>query len=492
MCCSSKGHPGQKLAGLLIVVGLFVSSESVLTLSCWADAPPLPSVPKKISWVSGPAKVEVGGLAQARILEGFRFADAENARIVLDTTHTAVPEGLLGVISPASGEYYVLLQFNETGYLRDASKQPLEEDAILKTVWDRTTRQNAKRVQEGSPNIVHVEWVLKPTFDANSRLLECAIRTDGRADNSSLVNYTLQRLGRRGVLQASVVKQRRDFSDFGIVREAIRAITFKPGEDYRDYKEGDKLATATVAELIMGENSPTGSFLVSNTASTVATASTSGFRAVWIGLGVIGCVGIAGTVMLARRLRQYRASQPGQAESVAQRGAKSRNGSPRLKLDVRSKTPKPNYHAQNGNGNGNGTKRRRMFNYHKFYTEMVLQGPSPSVSEPMPGFNGVNGYNGYNGYNGHNGYGNGHNGNGNGNGAESANHVEATPASTNGAGANMLSAHSEFIASQMSLIEEQKRLIHEQARLIEEKSRLIAEKNQLLERQSQMIDNNLL
>src|SRR5262249_31547646 len=159
------------------------------------------------------------------------------------TTRAAVPEGLLGVISPISGDYYVVLQFNEVGYMRDAGKQPLDEDSVLKTVWDRTTRQNTQRVHEGSPNIVHVEWLLKPAFDANAHLLECAIRTDGRGDNQSLVNYTVQRLGRRGVLQASVVKQRRDFSDFGIVREAIRAITFKPGEDYRDYKEGDKVAT---------------------------------------------------------------------------------------------------------------------------------------------------------------------------------------------------------------------------------------------------------
>src|SRR5215510_193116 len=113
MCCSSKGHPAQNLVRLLLVIGLSVSSGRVLTLSCRADAPALPAVPKKIDWVNGPAKVEVGGLAQARILDGFRFADPANAKAILETTHTAIPDGLLGVISPASGEYYVVLQFNE-------------------------------------------------------------------------------------------------------------------------------------------------------------------------------------------------------------------------------------------------------------------------------------------------------------------------------------------------------------------------------------------
>jgi hypothetical protein len=105
-----------------------------------------------------------------------------------------------------------------------------------------------------------------------------------------------------------------------------------------------------------------------------------------------------------------------------------------------------------------------MFNYHKFYTEMVLQGPAP-VIEP------TNGNNGYDIDGAHDGM------NRSGNGDSSK---------------VVLSAHSEIIASQKSLIEEQKRLIVEQARLIEEKSKLIAEKNQLLDRQSQMIDNNLL
>lgn len=483
MCCSSKGHPGQQLARLLLVAGLSLSSECVSTLPCLADAPPLPSVPKKVGWVNGPTKVDLGSVAQARILEGFRFTDPEGAKALLDSTHAVVPDGLLGVISPASGEYYVVLQYNPLGYVKDTTAQALDEDAILKAIWDRTTRQNAQRLHEGNPNIVHVEWVLKPSFDANSHLLESSVRTDGRADNQSLVNYTLQRLGRHGVLQASVVKPRKDFSDFGIVREAIRAISFKSGEDYRDYKEGDKLAAAGLTELITADNSPTGSYLVAS--ANPVPAGTSGLKIVWIAFGVIGCVGIAGSVLIARKFRQYRASQPVQSAAgdapAERRPEKGRNGSTRLKLDIRSK---PAYKPQHNHANGNGAKRKRMFNYHKFYTEMVLQGPSPAVAEPMPGFNGHN-----NGFNGYNGYYNGH-----GNGAETpapAEHAPAAHASASPSPA-VLNAHSELIASQRALIEEQKRLIHEQARLIDEKSKLIAEKNRLLDRQSQMIDNNLL
>ena len=111
-------------------------------------------------------------------------------------------------------------------------------------------------------------------------------------------------------------------------------------------------------------------------------------------------------------------------------------------------------------------RRKKVFNYAKFYTEMVLQGPSPTV--------GGDSFNGY---------------------ELDLNRllIAAPPAEpAKPEPASVVHANSELIANQKALIEEQKRLIVEQAKLIEEKTRLIAEKNQLLQRQSELVDNNLL
>jgi hypothetical protein len=250
-------------------------------------------------------------------------------------------------------------------------------------------------------------------------------------------------------------------------------VAFKEGERYDDFKNGDKAASGALAELITTEK---GSSAASGSVGTVEAASR--MKAFWIGFGVIGFVGIAGVTLIARKLRGKKApvaapevSQPQQASS--QSVARPANGVKPFKLNAK---PKPALKPVNGNGhadrNGKNPKGRRMFNYHKFYTEMVLQGPAPVIAEPVNGFNG---------------YANGHddhafNGNRNGNGANGH----------GGSAEKVVHAHSELIANQKVLIEEQQRLIHEQARLIEEKSKLIAEKNQLLDRQSQMIDNNLL
>jgi hypothetical protein len=216
-------------------------------------------------------------------------------------------------------------------------------------------------------------------------------------------------------------------------------------------------------------------------AAVPANSESLGITIFWAGAALFACAAAAGGIILARKLHQQKAlvaagavaapAPQKQLFSLPSNG----NGSKAFRSNNRPTGKTPKLFNNHTNGNGNNAKRRRMFNYHKFYTEMVLQGPSPSsVVE--------NGYNPYAGYyveyepprinhncNGHNG-----SNNGNGNGHHDSN------------------GHADLLATQKSLIQEQQRLIHEQARLIEEKSQLIAEKNQLLERQSQMLDNNLL
>jgi hypothetical protein len=220
-------------------------------------------------------------------------------------------------------------------------------------------------------------------------------------------------------------------------------------------------------------------------ATVPANPESLGITIFWAGAALFACAAAVGGIILARKLHQQKAlvaagavATPAPQKSFSLPSNGKGNGSKPFRLNHRpAKTGKlVNNHA-NGNGKDNA-KRRRMFNYHKFYTEMVLQGPSPStVAE--------NSYNPYAGYYVEyeppriNNNGNGHNGNGNVNGNGNGHH------DANG-------AHVDLLATQKSLIQNQQRLIDEQARLIEEKSRLIAEKNQLLERQSQMLDNNLL
>jgi len=120
-----------------------------------------------------------------------------------------------------------------------------------------------------------------------------------------------------------------------------------------------------------------------------------------------------------------------------------------------------------GNGNGAGnhpdSRRKKTFNYHKYYSDMMLQVSSGPIGL-MPA---------------------------NGKSVARENNRQVWPRETvvNQA---IVHANLELIANQTNLIEEQKRLLQEQTKLIEEKSKLIREKNEVLEKQAELFERDLL
>ena len=119
-----------------------------------------------------------------------------------------------------------------------------------------------------------------------------------------------------------------------------------------------------------------------------------------------------------------------------------------------------------------GARRRKIFDYHRFYTDTVMKLSSSGYTAEVPPRNGHT-----------NGHANGH----------SPAHAIEDQSPANGAGNQaLMQAHLDLIANQKELIEEQKRLMIQQAKLIEEKSKLIAEKTQLLDRQTELFERDLL
>jgi hypothetical protein len=317
--------------------------------------------------------------------------------------------------------------------------------------------------------------VRPPAYHPSRDSLNCAIRLEGFTPQDQKIAFISSVLGRRGVIEAKGTRAWRDGDDGVAFVDAVKGIAFKTGQRYADFQIGEKIAPGTLGDLIAHAGKPE-----VQTASISGSAGTysGGMKLFWIGFAAIGCIGISGFVLIAKALRRTRpaSTRPSEMPHVPETHVPP--AKPILRPNVllapkphANGVPKPALKKVNGNAhrppdrNGANGKKRRMFNYHKFYTEMVLQGPAPVITEPT------------NGHNGHDIDDARDRVNRNGNGESSK---------------VALSANSEIIASQKSLIEEQKRLIVEQARLIEEKSKLIAEKNQLLDRQSQMIDNNLL
>lgn len=470
MCCSSQGYSASKLAKLAVC---FLSLPGVMLFSqvCLADSAALPVIPEPIEWLSGPADATLAGGAEIHVADGYRFTDAKGARVLLESARSPVPNNLTGLVAPVTGDWWVTLAYNEIGHVSISNRDHLDQDALLKGFW---TDMAAERKSRGLPALSHINWVVPPTYHASRQTIDCAIRMEGFTPQDQKLAFISSVLGRRGVIEARGVRSWREGDDGTGFVDAVKGIAFKTGQRYDDFQGGEKLASGTLGDLIAHTQTKD----TSTTASSRSmSALSSGMRLFWIGFAAIGCIGISGVVLIAKALRR---TKPGAIDHAEPQGPIAKPVQrPAVIVAPRPQPangkPQPALKKINGNGNGHSApdrnglngKKRRMFNYHKFYTEMVLQGPAPVIGET------INGQNGHDHDAGHEG--NGRNG-----------HSTSEPSAV------VLSAHSEIIASQKALIEEQKRLIVEQARLIEEKSKLIAEKNQLLDRQSQMIDNNLL
>jgi hypothetical protein len=218
----------------------------------------------------------------------------------------------------------------------------------------------------------------------------------------------------------------------------MKNITFKSGQDYADFEDGDKIASMTFTQLIAGGDDP-------------GTLAKQGWLAKWYELtltqkkifcGLVFCV--VAVVVAFLVIREIRS----------------------LKLHE-SFPVYPSHGATNGKGRSarHSSQRKRTFDYQKFYSDMMTQVSTRSFSRTDQRQNEET--------------------------IEASNESVAASPEVAGPSATA-SVTSEFIAQQKEFIEEQRRLMHQQAKLIEERSKLIEEKNQILAKQSEMIDNQLL
>ena len=418
--------------------------------SCQGDqlslTPVRPS--QQINWIVGPKKASLGTLADIEVPQGYRLTGEAGARALLARMKNPIPDGLIGILAPDSGKWWVVLTFTDVGYVKNADKEHIDPAAVLKAVQKRSEMQNGERAEQGLTSIVSVEWEHPPVYDAENHSLEWALRAD--TQSAKVINDSVLLLGRRGVLEIITVQPYGTSSDSVALQQLVKNITIKDGQRYVDYESGDKIAGVTLSQLIVDNKRPAGNGNLM--------ASAGGGVVVWIYSGLAGGVVLIGGAVLYQRRRQRKV-----------RGAVYANGGHAIAAT----------RAASGNGHGNGSgslgvklpdvkvgasdnrdklRRKKVFDYSKFYTHVVMELSSRSNAGVGPAPNG---------------------------------RLSNPATATNEGVANqaIASATLDLIASQKNLIEEQKHLMQQQTRLIEERRKLIEEQNALLKRQSDMIES---
>ena len=341
---------------------------------------------------------------------------------------------------------FVVLEFTETGYVRDTGEGSLDPAVILKKLEKKVADQNQQTAKNANPNVIStVEWVIQPEYNRDDHLLEWAIRADNGTGQT--VNHVVRLLGREGWLDGIAVQPHQLGVEPIPLRRLMLGVTFKSGHTYADYRKGDRMARESLADIITADET-----------DNVKTPRL-GLALIWVCTGLLLLGGSAGGWTVFRKFKK--------------RAEKSRAAA---RMSTAPLAHGPLVHANgNGNGNGNGQtvngngngtngnghhkmRRRKVFNYQKYYADLLSQVSDRAMDieyvAPALLQNGTSRSNGF--------------------------HEDKT-----------LGANLGLIENQKTLIEEQQRLIREQTKLIEEKTRLIQEKNQVLEKQAELFGNNV-
>ena len=421
-----------KLASWLSCISVLVG------LPCFAQpsslSPQIMSSQQQVKWTTGPATGSLGDVAEMEIPEGYRLTDAAGARVLLQRMKNPVPAGLVGILMPESGGWWAVLEYADTGYVRPASARRIDAATILKGMTAKVEAQNTLRARQGMAPVKSLDWELAPQYDETNNTLSCAIRIE--APTEVIVNQSIRLFGRRGVLLATSVQKVKGSAESLPLKELLSHVMFKTGQRYEEYQEGDKVANVDAYQLLTGEEQ-------------IIASVKKGWAAffdrrtmIWIVSGLAVCVGVLVIYLVTKEIRSIKARQ-------AFPPASSRKGEA-----VKTRKLRPASKEAEVAG------RRRVFDYQKFYSDMMMQVSTRSYTGiPL----------------------------------KQEEEVEEEAGGTPAAIADaQKGAASELIARQKDFIEEQRRLMQQQTKLIEERSKLIEEKNQLLAKQSEMMENHLL
>jgi uncharacterized membrane-anchored protein len=233
------------LSAWLASVFLFSLAET----DAWAQEPE----GSTLNWQRGPMTAPIGSnLAEMIIDENFVYLDEEETKRFLVLTENIVGDIEQATIAPVVGDWFVIFEFEETGYVSDSEKGDLDATAMLESLRANNEMGNEERLKRGWAEYTIVGWQEEPHYDERTNNLSWAIT--GESQGVRNVNRMIKLLGRRGVMTATLVCPPQQLSDaISEIDALLESYKYLPGNKYAEYIPGkDKLAEYGLTALVVG------------------------------------------------------------------------------------------------------------------------------------------------------------------------------------------------------------------------------------------------
>jgi uncharacterized membrane-anchored protein len=214
----------------------------------------------KIAWQRGPILGDLGKEAQVAVPDGCLFTDAGGTRQYMELNENPVSGIERGTvlcrILDAKGEtattWFVVFEFDQSGYVKDDEKQSLDGDAMLARLKEGNEQGNQERKERGWSAIYLDGWQHAPHYDEQTRNLTWATRLHTE-DNSPVLNHSVRLLGRGGVMSADLVVSPQYYDQALPAFNAVLGdFKYKSGHTYSEWRQGDKIASYGLTALVAG------------------------------------------------------------------------------------------------------------------------------------------------------------------------------------------------------------------------------------------------
>jgi uncharacterized membrane-anchored protein len=204
-----------------------------------------------LQWTVGPGKATIGNQAEIEVPEGARFTGAEGTRKLLELMHNPTDGSELGLLTTNTLDWFVVFEYEDIGYVKDADKEKLDAAEILDALRKGNEAGNEERKKRGWSAISIVGWHTAPFYNKETNNLEWCIK--GSADGHDIINYNTRILGRGGVMSANLLVAPEELdATLPNVKSILKGFSYVQGQKYSEWKSGDKIAKYGLSALVVG------------------------------------------------------------------------------------------------------------------------------------------------------------------------------------------------------------------------------------------------
>jgi len=206
----------------------------------------------------GPADVPWIGQATLRLPEGYVYVPRPQADQIMEAYGNSHDDRFLGLVFPGKeGNWFVVAQYEASGYIKDDDAKDWEVDELLASLREGTQAQNERRRELGVGELEIVGWAEKPAYDAATHRLVWSVAahdTGSAPGDAQTINYNTYMLGREGYITMNLVTSSDNIAtDKAAAHALLGALSFNPGKAYADFNEGtDKVAAYGLTALVAG------------------------------------------------------------------------------------------------------------------------------------------------------------------------------------------------------------------------------------------------